>query len=303
MHFDTPILFIIFNRIETETRVFEVIKKIKPSKLYIVADGPRRAIDKEELSCEKARNYILDNINWKCEILTKFRKNNLGCKKSIQDGITWFFKHEEKGIIIEDDCLPDISFFGFADRMLEKYKSDDRIMMISGTNHQFDNPKANFSYYFSKFFPVWGWATWRRAWQKYDSELSLWKKDDFGQVLKQKIHKDIFNYYKKIFNEYIVQRIDTWDIQWAESCLYNDGYCIIPRSNLVSNIGYVGTHSSKKDRFHEMPTFPINVRQLKDGEPDEYNPIIDLEELRVINKKENIEKILNWLKIPCLRNY
>jgi len=167
----TPVLFIVFNRLDTTKQVFEEIKKAKPQKLFIAADGPRNFQEKNKT--DVVRKYILENINWKCEVKTLFREKNLGCKYAVAGAIDWFFDNVEQGIILEDDCLPSQSFFKFCQEMLEKYKDDERVMHISGTNVE-GISKIDQDYFFAINFNVWGWATWKRAWKLYDINVTHW---------------------------------------------------------------------------------------------------------------------------------
>jgi len=126
----------------------------------------------EEEKVKEVRDYVLNNIDWDCQVKTLLREKNLGCGKAVSEAITWFFESEEMGIILEDDCLPDRSFFGFCEAMLARYEMKKSIMMISGTSYLFNEVDSRFSYFFSKYFPIWGWATWKDRWQKYDFELT-----------------------------------------------------------------------------------------------------------------------------------
>ena len=171
--FETPILFLIFNRPDETKKVFERIKKIKPKFLYIAADGSRKDREGETELCERVKK-VVEIIDWDCEIQRLYRKENLGCKEAVSKGIIWFFENVEQGIILEDDCLPDISFFTYCEELLNRYKDDDRIISIGGTNlgHKFRNKN---SYSFSRFMNMWGWATWRRVAQKIDYNLNDWQ--------------------------------------------------------------------------------------------------------------------------------
>jgi hypothetical protein len=236
-NFKTPILFIIFNRPDTTIRVFNEIKKIKPTKLYIVSDGPRLNKIGEKEKCEETRK-IIDLIDWQCQVFKNYSDINLGCKKRVSSGIDWFFKNEEQGIILEDDCLPDLSFFGFCEELLKKYENNDKIAMISG-NHFNTNKIGEADYYFSKIPNIWGWATWRRAWQKYD--LGMSKYLDFKVQDKIKniwTNKKNRNYWRYIFEEVYNNKINTWDYQFTFSVFLNNSLCISPNFNLVSNIGF-----------------------------------------------------------------
>lgn len=262
----TPILFIIFNRPEVTLQVFNEIRKIKPSKLYVVADGPRQNLPEEKARCEETRK-IIDSVDWQCEIHKNYSDINLGCKKRVSSGIDWFFENEEQGIILEDDCLPNQSFFKFCKEMLNKYKDDERIGMISGDNFQFGKVKNEYSYYFSKYSHIWGWATWRRAWKKYDVNISNWP-----QVKKEKLLNKVFNnkrdtyYWSSIFDDVYNNKIDTWDYQWSYTCFINNYLSVMPAHNLISNIGFSvkdSTHTKRLNKFSGMKTeeleFPLKV--------------------------------------------
>ena len=158
--FNTPILFLLFNRPDTTQKVFNSIREIKPKYLFVSADGPRPNSLNDLNDCNQTRK-ILDQIDWECNLKTLFREKNMGCKKAIKEGIDWFFEHVDKGIIIEDDCLPSKSFYSFCEELLNIYENDNRIMMISGYNAlgKFETPN---DYLFSKIGSIWGWATWKK---------------------------------------------------------------------------------------------------------------------------------------------
>lgn len=251
---ETPIAFIIFNRPDTTQRVFDEIKKSKPKQLFVIADGARN--EEEKKLVEKTRE-IIKQVDWDCEVKTNYSDKNLGCKARVSSGIDWFFENVEQGIILEDDCLPSQSFFYFCDELLNKYKDDEKVMMISGDNFQFGKNKASYDYYFSKrHFHVWGWATWRKAWNKYDVEMKKWPEVKNSRIL-EKIttnQKEIFD-RKNTFEKTYEGLINTWDYQWVFTCMLNEGLSIIPNKNLISNIGFDdrGTHTNdSKDNFSNM---------------------------------------------------
>lgn len=160
------VLFIIFNRPETTQRVFEAIRLAKPSRLYVAADGARENKAGENELCEQTRK-IIQNIDWQCDVKTLFQKENLGCGKAVSKAISWFFENEEMGIILEDDCLPHPSFFKYCEELLEKYKNNEMIGIISGSNFQKSKKIGDCSYYFSDLINVWGWASWARNWNDF----------------------------------------------------------------------------------------------------------------------------------------
>jgi hypothetical protein len=216
--------------------VFEKIKAVRPHSLYVAADGPRQnnAIDVE--NCENVRR-IFDNIDWPCEIKTFFRTDNKGCKLNVSGAITWFFQNVEEGIILEDDCIVEKDFFKFCEENLAKYRDNPKVMHISASN--FQSEKYDNSYYFSIYNHIWGWASWRRAWNLY----SLEQGHEERSLLKNKL-KSIFDkqrdreYWLAIYDYLSSGNLDTWDYSWMFSMWKNDGISITPNVNLVKNIGF-----------------------------------------------------------------
>ncbi len=247
--FNTPILFLIFNRPNTTKAVFESIRAVKPLRLYVAADGARTDKVGEGLLVQETR-AILNDIDWDCEVKTLFRTENLGCKIAVSSAIDWFFENEEQGIILEDDCLPDLSFYSYCEELLELYKSNPKILHIGGVNFQNGRKRGNASYYFTSYNHVWGWASWRRAWYYYDVNLKNVEEFELKKLLDTKLScKRERRYWKYIYNMVILGKIGTWDYQWLFSIWFNDGVCISPNVNLIKNIGFnnVGTHTVGDD--------------------------------------------------------
>ncbi|MBK1648839.1 glycosyltransferase family 2 protein [Rhabdochromatium marinum] len=255
MPLQTAVLFLVFNRPDATAQVFAAIRKAKVPRLYVAADGPRsnRPDDAEKVA--KVRK-IVTAVDWSCEVKTLFRAENLGCKYAVSRGITWFFEQEEQGIILEDDCLPSQSFFWFCDQILERYKNEERIMSIAGTNifeSTLINKKTNESYLFSNYALMWGWATWRRAWNKYDLELSSWPSYKKNNLPTKKPRLTFIERltWKRILDKTYDGIIDTWDYQWIYSCWTGGGLTILPGVNLVRNIGF------SDDATHTKKSYPI----------------------------------------------
>lgn len=236
--FNTPILFLIFNRPDTTQIVFEEIRKQKPKYLYIAADGARANKEGEAEKCEHARKLVLDSIDWDCEVKTLFRDNNLGCGLAVSGAITWFFENVEQGIILEDDCLPNESFFGFCEEMLEKYKDDSSVMHIGGHSLGVHNQnKYKNKYFFSAYNHIWGWATWRRAWNLYQFKMDNINLDIIEkQISKYFQTRAEIEYWKNTIKK--SKDVDTWDYQWTLSIWLNNGKSILPTVNIVKNIGF-----------------------------------------------------------------
>ena len=260
--FQTPILFLIFNRPDTTKLVFESIKRIKPAKLYIAADGARKHKVGEDLLCKETR-IIIDLIDWECEIKTLFRNENLGCKIAVSSAIDWFFENEEQGIILEDDCLPNESFYIYCETLLNYYASNERIMHISGNNFQDGNVRGNGSYYFSNYNHIWGWATWKRAWKAYNVDLSFLTETETETLIEKQFDtKKERLFWNNIFKKVINKTIGTWDYQWTYAVWKNNGLSILPNKNMIANIGFNnnGTHTSGVDilGLSNMKTFSIS---------------------------------------------
>jgi hypothetical protein len=260
---NTAVLFLVFNRPNTTKQVFESIRKAKPPRLYIAADGLREDRLGEEETVQSVRNYVMSNIDWNCEVKTLFRDKNLGCKYAVSGAITWFFEQEEMGIILEDDCLPSQSFFWFCEELLDIYKCDTRIMMVGGTNY-FDDltDQVHESYIFSRYFNIWGWATWKRAWSLYDVGIKRWSKNMHNNDLKHVLcNAEASKYFSRAFDLIKTNKIDTWDYQWCFTCLFNNGLSIVPAKNLISNIGVTGTHTA--NRVSENHFFRVHNLEIR----------------------------------------
>lgn len=249
---DTAVLFLVFNRLDTTTQVFEAIRQAKPPRVYFACDGARPTKDGEAEKVEEIRSYLLDNVDWPCEVFTLFQETNCGCQKAVSGAIDWFFSHEEKGIILEDDCLPTQSFFKYCEDMLELYKDDMRIWHIGGCNFQDGMKRGDADYYFSKYCHVWGWATWASRWEKYDVKLDNMKNSDF---LNDTFNDDgVIEQWKKMFNIMKFNPIDTWDYQWVFATWFHGGMAITPQVNMISNIGFGegATHTVYVNEFSNV---------------------------------------------------
>lgn len=255
----TPVAFLIFSRPDTTIRVFEEIRRARPPRLLVVADGPRADRPGEADKCQTVR-AIVTRVDWPCEVFTNYSDVNLGCKRRVSSGLDWVFDNVEEAIILEDDCLPHPSFFRFCEELLDKYRDDERIMMISGDNFQVGRQRTSYSYYFSQYVHIWGWASWRRAWKKYDVSMKLWPKvRDGGWLVDLFAEKRIVRYWSRLFEQVYRGEINTWDYQWTFACLVQRGLIILPNNNLVSNIGFGGeaTHTAVQSRFANMNTEPM----------------------------------------------
>ncbi|HJY98755.1 MAG TPA: hypothetical protein VJ227_03505 [Patescibacteria group bacterium] len=233
----SPILFLIFNRPAETKTVFAEIRKARPTHLFIAADGPRSGVSGEKEKCEAVRK-ITENIDWRCDVKRLYRKNNLGCKRAISGALGWFFQNVKEGIILEDDCLPDKSFFRYCEELLIKYRNNKNIGVIGGNNFS-RNPKLPDSYYFSLYPQMWGWATWRRVWKNYDIAMKKWPRLGGNNWLNGLFPVSAqATYWWSIFDSTFRGKVDTWDYQWVFSSFINGYLNITPNVNLVRNIGF-----------------------------------------------------------------
>ncbi|NBO65273.1 MAG: hypothetical protein EBU88_10600 [Acidobacteria bacterium] len=253
--FPVPILFNVFNRPDQTKRVFGVIRKVRPKYLFLKADGPRESIQGDRERCRQVRD-IISRVDWDCEVQTLFFDQNLGCRDAMSRGIDWFFSKVDEGIILEDDCLPDFSFFNFCQQLLERYRHDERVMMISGDSFLFGRKKFEASYHFSKYALIWGWATWSRAWSHYDVEMATFPqfRDErlISNIIDHPKEQDLWMYHlQKVFDN----EINTWDYQWTYALFNRRGLSVTPNVNLITNIGFNrdATHTlNKRDRLANL---------------------------------------------------
>jgi cephalosporin hydroxylase len=242
----TPVALIIFNRTDTTQKVFEAIREAKPPKLLVISDAPRTNKEGESEQCAATRE-IINQVDWECEVLTNYSDVNLGPRKRISSGLDWVFEQVEEAIVFEHDCLPHPTFFRYCQELLEKYRDDERIMMISGNNFQFGHKRTEYSYYFSRYSHIWGWATWRRSWKKYDVSIKKWNHLKESSWLYDFLdNEQAAHYWARIF-EAVSNGFDTWDYSLLFSVWLNEGLCILPEANLVSNIGFGSTAENCKN--------------------------------------------------------
>lgn len=257
----SPVLFIIFKRYDTALQVFNAIRQARPPKLYIAADAPRENVNGEEEDCMKTRT-IVDLVDWPCEVHTLFQKDNQGCGKGPFKAITWFFEKEEKGIVLEDDCVPNADFFSFCEAMLEKYNDDESISLITGRNMKGQFTVGDGSYFLSALHFCWGWASWRRVWNHYDYSLQ--------NVTLSGYARHLFHIYgwnpmlimwrlSIFFNCVFHPEMDVWDYQFAISTQNRETYTIVPCVNLVHNVGFDerATHTTCNNHT-DIPSYPMS---------------------------------------------
>jgi len=261
------ILFLIFNRPNMTAKVFERIQLAMPSRLYVASDGPRSVREGELERVIEAR-AIATGVDWPCEVETFFRDENLGCKRAVSEALDWFFGEEEEGIILEDDCVPDPSFFQFCEEMLERYREEENVATISGNNFVSRGPKDANRYFFSKYFHCWGWATWRRGWQLYRGNLEGWPRwhasKEFRKCLPDREEQA---HWSRIFHRVHAGEIGSWAYPFQGSLWMAGKISIQPGVNLVENIGFgedaTHTRGSSNCPAQDSVKMPVSCRRRK----------------------------------------
>ena len=246
---DTPVVFIIFNRPDVTALTFQAIAQVKPKRLFVLADGPRSPEEAE--LCSRTRS-VTEWIDWDCELKTDFSEVNLGCRQRCVSGFDWVFSQVDEAIFLEDDCVPDPTFFRFCEEMLQHYRHDMRIMMINGSNYLERWKAESQSYHFSNFGSPWGWATWKRAWKFNDVTMKDWGDDEIRLRIRDVLaDKECFTLTAQRFDKAYghPQNRHMWDLQWMFARQMQSGLTIVPAVNLISNLGC--------PRAMVLPTSPI----------------------------------------------
>lgn len=296
---NTAVLFLVFNRLDTTKQVFAAIKQAKPPRLYIAADGARTSKEGEAEKVNAVRDFILQNIDWDCEVKTLFRKENLGCKYAVSGAIDWFFEQEEMGIILEDDCLPSQSFFWFCEELLERYKDDMRVFLVSGYNKQGEWQSDKNDYFFSNYGGIWGWASWRRAWGLYDIEMKDLTKFSEDGGFKSLLGEKQGAIRQKSIESVNEKHINTWDYQWALTRHINGALACVPAYSLIENIGFGAdaTHTSGEnlDNVQKQNIF-FPLKENNFFAPDRKYDALFLGDSSLFNRVKNKIKPYVWLK-------
>jgi hypothetical protein len=264
----TPVAVLIFNRPEATARVLEAVRRARPPMLMVVADGPRADRSGESAQCAAAR-AVVDKIDWGCEVRKHYSDINLGCKRRVGSGLGWVFQNSPEAIILEDDCLPHETFFPYCEALLERYREDERVMHIGGNNFGIDEREFGpLSYGFSSFPQVWGWATWRRAWQHFDLTMSAWPsfRDNRG-LGELPMRRSLRGRQIRRWEDAYSNRVDTWDFQWHFAVMSRNGLATVPRRNLVSNMGFAPDATHTRDMTSDKADVPLHALEFPLAHP------------------------------------
>ncbi len=264
--FETPILLITFNRPGHTAEVLAQIKKQMPRYLYIFQDGPRESVPEDVEKCNSVKELIKKEVNWDCELKTLYSLENMGCGFGPEKAITWFFDHVEEGIILEDDCFPAQSFFSFCSLMLNKYRYNEKIYMITGTNFLLKWKDHKYSHIITLMGNHTGWASWKRAWKSFDYQMLSWNTEEGKNKIRELLKREYYYHYSDLFDKYVNYQLnDIWDYQWLFARWLNGGKTIVSTKNLISNIGFdpEGTHTlSYNSMMAKLPVFEMDLKSL-----------------------------------------
>jgi hypothetical protein len=258
--YNVPVVLIIFNRYAHTKSVFNAIASVRPEELFVIADGPRHDKPDDAAKCEAAR-AVLNGIDWNCKLRTNFSDKNLGCGERISSGLDWVFNRVDQAVILEDDCVPHVSFFRFSSDLLERYKDDVRVRTISGSNFLRGKIRSPWSYHFSRFHDIWGWATWKRSWERTDMLMRLWPTvRDEGWLIDMVGSRRRANFWASRFNNTYEGRTNSWVYPYQLSCWLDHSLAVTPNRNLVSNVGFGAdaTNTPYKADFLGQSAEPIS---------------------------------------------
>lgn len=265
-----PVLLIGFNRPAHLARVIDRLREVRPTRVFLALDGARpNRLGEAELVRECRE--LAAAIDWSCELSTLFQERNLGCGLGVSTAIGWFFEHVERGIILEDDIVPDPTFFGFCSELLERYELDERVFAVSGCNfvpasHQ---SRPQDAYRFSQVPHIWGWATWRRSWARHSLDIAGWKRTLPPHRLLAKAGWSLpgTTYWAATFELLARRQVDTWDGQLVLASMAANQLTATSNVNLVRNIGFgeqathtfVDRQELPEPRPIPLPTAPVDV--------------------------------------------
>lgn len=252
-----PIIFMLFRRPVETQKVFDRIRQARPRQLFVVGDGARNP---EEAQLVQATRRIVEQVDWECDVRTSYATENMGLSERFRTGLSWAFSMVDQAVILEDDCVPDLTFFRFCQELLVRFRENERVMAIGGVNfhsHRYCPPT---SYYFARYSRIWGWATWARAWQHYDPAMTAFSQDPDGWTRAHFSNPREARYYRDIWSRVLAGEINSWGYRWSYSLINRDGLSALPSHNLVTNIGWgeLATHTSKISPLAYVPAQPMS---------------------------------------------
>lgn len=295
---DTPVAIFVYNRPDKTRQIADRLQEVQPRTLRIVADGPEKGNPKDARAVEKVRG-VLEAIPWDCDLERNYAEENLGLKQRFVTGLDWLFGlGHERAIILEDDCLPDPSFFRFCERMLDEYSDDQRVWDIAGTNHLGTWKEKKQDYHFSCYGGIWGWATWKRSWEAYEPDMSGWSLETVREEIRDFIASDEqFEYVQQVYDRAFREANQTWDYPWGYSRHANRALSVVPSRNLVVNIGFGadGTHTKQGTHPLSPPSVHSFEREIAIRDRVERDRAYDAE-IHELRKDSLLNKIVRRLR-------
>ncbi len=295
MTFNTPVLLLIYNRVEETHNLFQIIKKVRPSKLYVGADGAQPNLENDYVTCLRTRSVIMPE--WECELHENFQEEHLGKSRHIFTAISWFFEHEPEGIVLFDDTLPHVDFFPYCEQLLNKYRSNNEVMHI-GASHLKKHKGSDASYYFSAYAFCWGFATWRRAWENFDLTLNTIDKENLNPILSKYMGKMKERmYWSNVFNILKKHNLDYWEFQYNMHIWKSGGLSITPNTNLVKNTGF----KTRKRKIRKLMASVHPILPLRLLTEIKQNKKADSYTFRKIYNKAINQIFFEWIKGHLLK--
>jgi hypothetical protein len=306
----TPVALIFFNRPDKVEAVLKRLQEVRPPELFLIADGPREGVPEDADRCFRTREVVESLINWDCNVYRNYALTNLGCGPRPASGISWVFRCVERAIILEDDCIPDPSFFYYCDELLERYKDDHRVMQICGTNYFPEETAHETSYFFSRYLVSWGWASWRRAWEHFDYDMHGYDDETAMHLLRRTFERESsVQFWKRQLDRTIAGDHSVWDLRWLYAGWKQGGYGIIPTNNLVSNIGFGedSTHTAAHVDGGFTPTRPVNFPLVHPPEvrrDQAWDQKAERDHFTRPARWRTVKQVLRWLAPdPLLQRY
>jgi len=293
--FQVPVLLVIYNRVDETHTLFQAVKDVKPSKLYVAADGANPKIKLDYVNCLKTRSVIMPE--WECEMKTLFKEEHTGKSKMIHQAITWFFEQEEEGIVLFDDTIPNVDFFHYCEYMLEKYRNTPQIMHI-GANFLHKKLKGDtFSYFFSAYAYTWGFATWKRTWKYFDLKMTELEDTNVEEIItKYATRLKEKSYWMRVYNSLKKYRLDYWEYQYNFHIWVHDGLCVSPNVNLVKNIGF----KNRKKRIRRLMKDTSNIMPLREPHEIVRNIRVDKYIFKKVYKRAFYRIFFDWFNAVVL---
>lgn len=288
--FKTPILLILYNRVEETHNLFQIIRKLKPEKLYVAADGANRAVPTDYQACLKARSVIMPE--WKCETKFLFHDEHIGKSKNVYRAISWMFEQEEEGIVLFDDTLPNIDFFHYCEELLDKYRDVPQIMHIGANYLERKRKYLKNSYHFTAYSFIWGFATWKRAWEGFSLDIKGEPEDAF-KVIDKFVQNPIEKMFcHRIYNALRKHNLDYWEYQYNYHIWNKNGLCISPNVNLVTNVGF----KKRKRRIRKLMRKSAPILPLQHPEIIERNYKADAYTFRKVYRRRLSRILDDWFR-------